>query len=357
MTAVRAPSRLMICILIGFAGCAAGLLIDAKTMLASYLTAWIALSAIPIGALAVLFTSYLVRGGWTRDLHLPLSGAALTIPIMAVLFSPVLVGLKQVYPWAAGPIDLPAFKAAYLTSWFFILRAMLYFAIWTALAIWAVRAYGRDAATKRAASVGLIVWALVASWSGIDWLESVEPHFHSSIYGLLVISFDLLAGLAFGMAALLGFKRSQTMSNASYAGVLLSVLLLWAYLHAMQYIIIWTGNIPEEVVWYLERLDGGWGVALWALFIGQFILPFFFLLSSDIRASTTALLVLAGATLALRYLEAAVLILPPLGVGNAALLLDLPAAALAIGGSFLLAYGTTVRLLEQRTLGRAAPAH
>jgi hypothetical protein len=349
--------RLLICTALGFAGCALGLAIDAKTALASYLVAWTAVSAISIGALAVLLTSYLVRAGWTRDLYLPLSGAALTMPAIGVLFIPVLIGISVLYPWAASGDVLPAFKAAYLTPWFFALRSILYFAIWTALALWAAIAYGNDAAMKRAASAGLMVWALASSWAGVDWLESVEPHFHSSIYGLLMLGFDLLAGLAFGMIVLLAFKRSQTMANTAYAGVLLSVLLLWAYFHAMQYIIIWTGNIPEEVVWYLKRLDGGWGFALWALFIGQFIVPFFALLSAAVREGTRALLIIAGATLALRYLEAAVLILPPLDVGNWALLLDLPAAILATGASWLFALDFAVRFAEQRGLGRTAAAH
>ncbi len=348
---------LLICAAIGFAGCTVGLFIDPKTMLASYLTAWAALSAIPIGALAVLFTSYLVRAGWTRDLHLSLSGAALTLPVVAVLFIPVLAGMSAIYPWAASAAALPPFKAAYLTPWFFTLRTIVYFAAWTALAVWASRAYGNDAAMKRVAAAGLIIWALTASWAGVDWFESVEPQFHSSIYGLLIVSFDLLAGLAFGIFALLSSKQRQSMSNSAYAGVLLSVLLLWAYLYAMQYIIIWTGNIPEEVTWYLKRLDGAWGFALWLLYIGQFFVPFFALLSSDIRASTRALLYLAGAAIALRYLEAAILLLPPLGVSNLGLILDLPAAILATGASWLFAFGFAVRVVEHRGLSRTATAH
>jgi hypothetical protein len=116
------------------------------------------------------------------------------------------------------------------------------------------------------------------------------------------------------------------------------VLLLWAYLHAMQYIIIWAGNIPDEIVWYLKRLDGGWAIALWALYIGQFIVPFFVLLSERARNSTAVLLWLGAATLALRYLEAVVLIVPPLDPVAPALLLDLPAAALLIGGVAMLAW-------------------
>jgi hypothetical protein len=341
--------------LLGFTGCALGLWLEPRVMLSSYLEVWFTIAAIPIGAIGVLLTSYLVRAGWTPDLREPLTRAALTVPMAAVLFIPVLAGLSLIYPWAADFGSLPAFKAVYLTPWFFALRAVVYFVLFTALAVWAARAYGNDAAMTRAASAGLIVWSLVVSLAGIDWLESIEPHFHSSIYGLLVISFVLLSAYAFGLVVLLAFRRSQQMSNASYGGVLLALLLLWAYLHAMQYIIIWTGNIPDEVTWYLMRLKGGWAYALWAMFIGQFVLPFFALLSARIRSSTISLLWLAGSTLLLRLVEAVVLILPPRHPLSAVLLLDISAATLAVGGSWLLAWDFAPALWE-RWSRRAAAA-
>lgn len=343
--------------LIGMAGLAIGLWLDARTAFASYLVAWTAVSAVPIGALAVLLTSYLVRAGWTHDLHVLTASAALTIPAVAVLFIPVLIGMSHIYPWARDASHLPAFKAVWLTPWFFVLRSIVYFVVLTALAIWAALAYGNETAMKRSASAGLIVWALIASWAGIDWMESVEPDFHSSIYGLLTIGFDLLAGLGFAVAALLLLRATRQMSNAAYSGTFLSVLLLWAYLHAMQYIIIWAGNIPEETVWYLDRLKGAWSFALWVLFIFQFIVPFFVLLSERMRGSTKALLSLALATLLLRYLEAAILILPPLHVVNAALWLDIPAAVLTTGAVWLLAWQAAGRVLQEKLSGRAAAAH
>jgi hypothetical protein len=347
-------NKTVVCAVIGFAGLGAGFAIDPRTAFASYLVAWTVVCAIPVGALAVLFTAYLVRAGWTHDLRGLLSTAALTLPAVAILFIPVLIGMAHVYPWVSDPAHLPPFKAAYLRPWFFTSRTILYFAVWTALAVWGALAYGDDAAMKRAASVGLIVWALTSSWAGVDWLESLEPGFHSSIYGLLMISFQLLAGLGFAIAALLLLSRTRQMSNAAYAGTLLSVLLLWAYLHAMQYIIIWAGNIPDEVVWYLERLKGAWGFALWALFIFQFILPFFALLSERVRNSSNALLWLAVATVALRYLEAAIFILPPLDLVGVALWLDIPASVLATAAVWLLAWQLAGQLWQEKFSSRAA---
>jgi len=344
---------LLLCAGIGFVVCAVGLTLDPRAVLAGYLAAWFAVSAIPIGALGVLFTTYLVRGGWTQDLSLPLSRAALIVPVAGLLFIPVLIGMADVYPWAGSNADLPPFKSAYLAPLFFCLRTICYFAIWTVLALWARRAYGDRARMERSAAVGLIVWALTISLAGIDWIESIEPKFHSSVYGLLVLSVTLVAGFAFGLLAVLVPARPRRMANTAYAGVLLSVLLLWAYLHAMQYIIIWSGNIPKEVVWYQDRAAGGWGVALWVLFLGQFVVPFFALLSERVRRDTRALISIAGATLALRGLEAAILVLPPLKTGVLPLLLCVPAATVAVMASMALAWQAIPKWLERVGSGRA----
>ncbi len=339
---------------LGAAGCVAGLTIDPRTMLAAYLAAWNALAAIPVGALAVLLVTYLVRAGWTQDLHDPLAGAALTLPAVAILFLPILIGAGILFPWADAREPLSGFKASYLTHAFFTVRAIIYFAVWTALAIAATRAYRNGRDTRPIAAIGLIVWTLTASWAGVDWFESIEPHFHSSIYGLLIVSFYLAAGFAFGLVMLLGIKRGQTMSNGAYAGVLFSVLLLWAYLHAMQYIIIWAGNIPDEVIWYQTRIAHRWGWLMTSLFVLQFIIPFFLLLSARLRASSRFLLGLAALTLACRYLEAALLILPPLGLPPLIMAFGFVAALLATTCVWLLAFIIVIRRLPGRTAVRLA---
>jgi hypothetical protein len=347
MTAVR-PTALLAAI--GALAAVGGLAIDARTMLACYLAAAVALVSIPLGALGVMMISYLVRGYWTNDLHAPLSRAALTLPLAGLLFVPVLVGLPWLYPWAAGGVS-GAFQSGYLLPWFFIGRTVAYFMIWSVIAIWVARSYGNDAAMKRSASGGLIVFALTVSWAGIDWIESVEPHFHSSIYGLLFLIFVILSGLAFGMVAVLALGYPRRARLDVYGGILLATLLLWVYNHAMQYIVIWSGDIPDEVTWYLERLAGGWGVALWALYIFQFIVPFFVLLPEGLRGGRAPLTALAGGTLALRFLEAIVLIVPAVDIKPWALLLDIPAAILLTVSLWWLAWNApTLRVPKKLRL-------
>lgn len=325
----------MVGVVIAGCGCAMGLMLDARTMLAAYLAAAVATLGIPLGALGVLLVTYLVPGRWTAELHPVLSRGALLLPYAAILMLPVLVGLKLIYPWAGHVEAGKALQATYLTPWFFILRTFFYFSVLSMVALWIVRAYRRPAMT-RAACVGVIVYALLVSFAGIDWLESVEPDFHSSIFGLFFLVIVLLTGLAFALTAKLATARRA--SVAVYGSLLLATLLLWAYNHAMQYIVIWAGNLPDETVWYIERMRGGWGVALWTLFGLQFILPFLALLSETVRSSRKAVFIIAAGTLALRFLENIVLALPPLTIKAELLWLDVPAAVAFTSALFLLGW-------------------
>jgi hypothetical protein len=194
-----------------------------------------------------------------------------------------------------------------------------------------------------AASAGLIIYALTASFAGVDWLESLTPQFHSSIYGILFMTFQMLTALAFALVVALRRPGSPTFR---YGAILFSLLLLWAYNHAMQYIIIWSANIPDEVVWYLHREAGIWGVVLWALIILQFILPFFAMLSNDVRNQRGPLFGIAALSLALRFVEAIVLAAPGTGADGPILLLSFLAAIFAIGGLWFTGFLFLFRQLQ-----------
>jgi len=136
-----------------------------------------------------------------------------------------------------------------------------------------------------------------------------SPEFHSSEYGLLYLCFALLDGAAF--AILMGLASGHRIgATKGYSALLLSVILLWTYVHAMQYIVIWAGNIPDEAVWYIKRSSNGWQFVLVVVALGQFVFPFFALLSSRVRSTRSWLLALCGLTLLMRCWEASILILP-----------------------------------------------
>jgi hypothetical protein len=316
----------------------AGLAIDRHSTLAAYLVIWIAVAAIPIGALGVLMTSYLVHRAWTEKLHSVMTAATVTLPLVCGLFIPILIGMDELYPAAAGDASLPAFKAFYLAPGFFVLRSVIYFVVWYLLARWLRNAWNDHERMTRAASAGLIVYTLTVSLAGIDWMESLEPDFHSSIYGLLFLSFVLLNGVAFTVGAGILTGR-QIGPTRGYSALLLSTILLWAYLHAMQYIVIWSANIPDEVTWYLKRLANGWQYLLIGLALGQLIIPFFALLNERIRADRRWLVALCGLTLVMRCCEAAIFIIPSLShVGPLMVALMLPAALVFVGGTLWWAF-------------------
>jgi hypothetical protein len=325
-----------------------GFVVDIRSTTAAYLVAWSAWGAIPIGALIVFMTSYLVRRRWTDALHPVFVATTGILPVAALTFIPVLLLMKEIYPAIADGSSLPSFKAHWFVPWFFVLRTVLYFLIWIALAEWLRRAWRNSEAMMRAASVGSIVWTLTVSFAGVDWLESLEPEFHSSIYGLIVLSFLLVNGTAFVIAAgLLSTRRIGP--SRGYSGLLLSVLLLWCYLHAMQYIVIWSGNIPKEVTWYIARSNNGWQLVLAALSFGQFVFPFCAMLSSRVRSDPHWLLGLCGLTLAMRWLEATILILPAIhGLSVMVTGAMLIAAGLFLGTVFWLAFDAVLRRSEQR---------
>ncbi len=298
-----------------------------------YLAVLCGILAAPLGCLAVLMTSILVRGPWSTLLRPGLERGVASLPVASLLFVPALAALGFVYPWSGGlPPGTFPFRAAWLSPGFFAFRTVLVLAVLSAVGSFLLRARS-DQARRRLAVGGLVLYGLLATVAATDWMLSIEPRFHSSIFGLLVISGQLLSGLAFGILLV---RDPEPEEAGGIGAILLSTILLWAYLHAMQFIVVWMANIPREADWYLRRGEGGWAVVAGLLAAGQFALPFLLLLPVPLRRSLPLLKTLAAATLLLRLLETAWLVLPAAsGVGWAPGLLA--ATASSIGMVCLLA--------------------
>jgi hypothetical protein len=320
-------------LLVGIAGAvvlAVAALFDVRAVLQVYLAAAIGWTAVPIGCLPLLMMMHLIGGVWRREVAAPFLAACRTLPVAAVLFLPVLLGIGQLYPWTHGASpEWTGFKTVYLSEWCFILRTILYFVIWITFAV----VLTRSAQPRRGvASAGLIVYAITASLAGIDWAMSLEPEFASSIYGLIFLTHQLLAGLAAAIAARV-FLSPRPCRTIGLGALLLSVVLLWMYLHAMQYIIIWSGDLPREITWYIERAEGGWGLVIWALGLLQGAAPFVACLSARWRSSPAVLGGMALTILAMRLLESFWLTLPAMPLSSPWLTLVLAIAAVAaVGG-------------------------
>ena len=195
--------------LLGLAGAVAGLLLAPRAALVAWLAAILGWSAVPIGCLGVLMMVLLIPGRWRPLLAPPLAAGAALLPLAALLFLPVLAGLRQIYPWTDPDVaaGFPAFKSLWLSPLFFILRAIFYFAILIGLqrALLAARGEMRSAV----AAAGVIAYALIGSLLGVDWAESIQPAFHSSIYGLLFLTSQWLAGGSFALLLALRGRRRR----------------------------------------------------------------------------------------------------------------------------------------------------
>jgi len=335
----------------GLLGCVVGLFLAPRDAFAAWLVCWLAWGSIPIGALAGTMILALVPGSW-RDLYDgPLALATALLPLTAVLALPLLAGIGWIYPWADPAVasTLGGFKGEWLSVAAFVIRELIILAALSGLA-WGMAMTNRLPKSALAGG-GLLIYALAASIIGIDFGESTEPHFHSSIYGLLALTSQWLAAASFGI--LLGLAGKDRAPFAA-AGLLATTILLWAYMHAMQYIVIWSANIPEEAHWYIER-GGAWRGVGWAGFALQAILPFIALLSPAVRNSSGWMRAVSALILVAAPLQQAWMILPGLKqVGWAALPLILASSMVMLGLGWAAAGALSGRLAIHRRFGLTA---
>jgi hypothetical protein len=330
--------------ILGLLGCVAGLFLAPRETLVAWLVCWLGWGSIPIGALALLMLVALIPGTWRQLYEQPLRLGATLMPVVAIAMIPLLIGVDAIYPWTAqgATSGYAAFKAMWLSTGFFVVRTIGYLLVLSILA-WALLAADPRLRAPIAAG-GVILYGIIGSLIGIDFGESTEPHFHSSIYGLLALSNQWLAGISF--AILVGLWSERGKAPRAAAGVLVTAILIWGYMHAMQYIVIWAGDIPEEARWYIERGRDGWGALAWILYGLQGLVSFGALLSPSVRNSSKAMIVLAALTLLMRLVESAWFVLPGLPG------LTWAVAPLMLATSFaMLGFGWVVAVALQRRGG------
>jgi hypothetical protein len=328
--------------------CAAGTWADARTALASYLAAWLFAFGLSLGALANLMLHTLTGGRWGAPLYPSLIGAVRLLPLLALLSMPLLIGVHILYPWAgAAPGAALAGKAWWLNRGFFIARSIAYLLVWNALgALW-LRAWrvGPSAASARRLSAisasGLIVYGLTMSLAAVDWIASLVPQWKSSGFGLLVITGQMLAAMAFGitMAARPGDGEAlDRQTGIDHGNLLLMYVMSWAYLAFTQFLIIWAENLPHEISWYLPRLQTSWRWLAVFLLVFHFFVPLLILLSRDAKRSPRLLGALAALVLAAHLVDAAWLVLPSLRPHGLTLAWTDLAALIGVAGLWLTAW-------------------
>jgi hypothetical protein len=343
---------------LGLVASAAGFWLDRQEFLRAYLVAWLWALGIALGCFAVALLHQLSRGAWGLLLRRSLGAATRTLPWLALLFVPIALGLGDLYVWAR-PEAVAADAALQQKAWYlnrtgFLARAVLYFAAWC-VPMWAlnrlslrqdVRVSDRTfRAMQKIAAPTLGLYCLTATLASVDWLMSLDPHWYSSMYGISFIGGHAVSAMAFGILVATYLSGREPMRDVlqpshfhDYGKLLLAFVMLWAYFQVSQLIIIWSGNLPEEVPYYLARTAGGWKWLSAALAVGHFALPFLLLLSRDLKRDARRLSWVAGLLLAMRWLDLYWQAAPAASDGGTASVLPgwMHLAALAlVGGAWL----------------------
>jgi hypothetical protein len=307
---------------------AVGAILDLNNFFQSYLIAFFYWVGISLGCLALFMVLNLIGGAMSFSMQRLLAAGARTLPLMALLFLPLIFGLNTLYSWTdpAVAATLPASKASFLTLDFFILRAALYFVIWILLVYFVTRfSYNHDRTgddtmlvrAKQISIVGLLLVFVTTAFSSLDWVISLNPKWYSTIYGLLYISREGLGSIALGtlVLALLwqylplsARVRERTLNDVG--SVMLAALMLWMYMEFFQFLIIWQGNLPDYTSWYVQRIQGGWDLFVIFVIVFHFGIPFAFLLTPGFRTDIRRLLAVASLILVMRLLGLFWVVLP-----------------------------------------------
>ena len=327
----------------------------------AYLLGFMCWLGVSLGSMAILMIRHLTGGGWGMVIRRILGAAMRTLPLLALLFIPIILGMHKLYIWAQ-PLDQIADKhlsehlkditKTYLTTNGFVIRAIFYFAIWNLLSYllshWS-RQTDRAGAPdnterfKAVAGPGLILYGFTISFAAIDWVMSLDPSWISTIFGLVILIGEVLSAMCFAVVVeriLFNYKPMSEMLSPDFVHDhgkwMLTFVMVWAYFNYSQWLIIWAGNLPSEITYYMRRLNGGWGYVGLFIVIFHFAIPFGTLLSRPFKRNIRKLVWLAVWLMLMRYLDLFWIIEPNFSTTFQVTVADI-VVPIAIGG-FWLAY-------------------
>ena len=266
--------------------------------MSSYLFAWLLFLGLALGATGNLMLHNLTGGNWGEALRPAFVAAAKLVPLAALLGVPVLIGMHALYPIGSG----------WFSAWFFVARSVAYLVLWSVLAL----SLGRSEALS---AVGLIVYVFTVSLAATDWIAALLPEWYSSALGLVVAAGQMLGAMALAVAYI-GLRRSPPDGPAprqvflDLGNLLLMYVMTWAYLAFMQFLIIWVGNLPREIAWYVPRLQTGWVALGVILVVFHFFAPLAILLFRTAKRSPLFLGSLAAALFAVHVIDVYWLVAP-----------------------------------------------
>jgi hypothetical protein len=335
-----------------------------------YLWAFVDWLGVALGCLVVLMIQHLTGGAWGLALRRLLEAATRTLPVLAALFLPLVFGIKDTYPWANPEVlaSDPELReqpkiAYYLRPDLFLLRVPVYFAVWIGLA-YLLNRWSRQ--QTRAGSIepgrhfrllsapGIGLYGLTITFAAVDWVMSLEPKWYSTIYGPMFAIGQVNAGFSFVLMAAVFLRYEPPLDKLlsrpvmrDCGNLLMAFVLVWAYLSFSQFLLIWSGNLPEEVTWYLVRSEGAWLWVAIGLAVFHFAVPFALLLSRDTKLDPLRLARVAGLVLCMQAVNVLWLIMPAFAeydgsgaggeIGVGAIVLG-AAAQFGVGGTWLAAF-------------------
>jgi hypothetical protein len=326
----RLQRPLLLAGITGLGVSAIGGLFNPAQFFQSYLMAYMLCLGTTLGCLALGMVHQLSGGAWGVVLRRPIGGAVRVLPLLTLLFLPILFGMGRLYIWTHADVvaadDVLRHKHLYLNVPFFIARAALYFLVWNGISYflnaWSLeqdRTGDPQIARRmqRLSAAGLVAYGLTITFASFDWLMSISPDWYSTIFGVLIIGGQGLSALAFLIVAIAWLSRRPPLDRIikpahfhDAGNLMLAFVMLWAYFSFSQYLIIWAGDLPAEISWYQHRLQTGWRVIAIALVVFHFAVPFLILLSRRVKREAAALARVAILILAARLVDLFWLIAP-----------------------------------------------
>jgi hypothetical protein len=315
-----------------------GAFVNLDQFIQSWLVGFLFCLGLSLGSLGLLMLQHLTGGHWGLVSRRVFEAGSRTLPFVVLLFIPIALRLPTLFEWArpdAAENAIIQAKAGYLNPTFFLIRAVIYFAFWlvlvTLLNRWSAEQDRGQAVTpadsvrfRTVSAPGLLFLVITVTFASVDWIMSLDPEWFSTIFGLLTVVGWGLTTFAMTIVVLSMLDREGTARDIlsrrhfhDLGKLTLAFVMLWAYLSFSQFLIIWSGNLPEEIPWYVRRTTGTWGWVAISLVIGHFAIPFVLLLSQDLKKRSGLLAGVAIFIIAMRLIDLIWLVEPEFRPGTA----------------------------------------
>ena len=352
--------------LLGLAGCIAAWIAAPGDFFMAYLFSHQFFLGLSLGALGLLMTHHLTSGYWGYSVRRFLESAVGTLPLLALLFVPIFFGLSYLYPWKnpsiIGQDEILRSRLSYLNTPGYVIRSAVMFAIWIVIAHLLLKWSKEQEVTasieptrrlRTLSGPGLVIYPVTMTFAALDWLMSLEKDWYSTMFAVMICIGQMLSALAFVILLLLVVRRSRRFEPIisieetlhKIGNLLLAFTMLWAYLEFGQLLITWSGNLPHEISWYLNRVAGGWRWVCVFLFLFNFFIPFFLLLMRPVKRRVQVLAGVAGCILIAHVVDVWWTIVPSLHQGHFYFSWWAIVALLGIGGIW---FAVFLRHLEAR---------